>query len=50
MPKPKPLSPTSIKFTEAQKTFLKMTAKAQGHWNVSEVIKRLINREMQGTT
>jgi hypothetical protein len=49
MPKPKPLSPTSIKFTEPQKQFLKMMAKAQGHWNVSEVVKRLVNREMHAS-
>jgi hypothetical protein len=46
MPKPKPLTPTSIKFTEAQKTFLKRMAIAQGHYNISAVVKRLVDREM----
>jgi hypothetical protein len=43
---PKPLKPTSIKFTEPQKRFLKHTAKAQGHCKISVTIKRLIDREM----
>jgi hypothetical protein len=47
MPKPKPLTPTSIKFTDEQKKFLKLTARAQGHYKVSLVIKRLVEREMQ---
>lgn len=46
MPKSKPIIPTSIKFYDDQRKFLKMTAKAQGHSSLSEVVKRLVNREM----
>lgn len=49
MPKPEPLATTSLRLEDKQKKFLEMTAKAQGHWNVSEVIRRLINREMGRT-
>ena len=43
---PKPLKPTSIKFTNAEKAFLKHTAKAQKHGHISKVIKGYVRREM----
>lgn len=46
MPKPKPLTPTSIKFDADQKKFLKRVARLQGHWNISKAVKRMIDREM----
>ncbi len=46
MPKPKPLTPTSIKFTDDEKRFLKITARAQGHYNVSRVIKQYVREKM----
>lgn len=47
MKKPKPTMPMNIRFTEAQRRWIKLTAKAQGHWNASRVVKNLIAREMQ---
>ncbi len=46
MPKPKPLVPRNIKFTEAQTRFVKRRAEADGHYNFSAVIKGLVDREM----
>lgn len=43
----KPLKPTSIKFTEEQKRFLKLKAKEQRHQKISKVVKQLVDREMQ---
>lgn len=45
---PKPLKPTSIKFTDGQRRFLKQLARAQKHGKVSVAIKRIVDREMQG--
>lgn len=49
MPKPKPLQLFHLKISDDQRRFLEMTAKAQGHYNMSEVLKRLLNREMGAT-
>jgi hypothetical protein len=49
MAKPKPLKPFSIKIDEPTRIFIKLTAKAQGHYNMSEVVKRLLDREMSAT-
>ncbi len=46
-PKPAPLTIKSIKFEAAQVKFIEKTAEAQGHYNFSEVVKRLVNREMR---
>lgn len=43
---PKPLTPTSIKFTPIQRAFLKRLAKVQGHGEISKTIKALVDREM----
>jgi len=40
--------PTSIRLTKEEKTFLRQIAKAQKHNKITRVIKRLIEREMQG--
>lgn len=45
---PKPLKPTSIKFTDEQRRFLKKLAQAQKHGKVSTAVKRMVDREMQG--
>ena len=47
---PKPLKPTSIKFTDPQKRFLKHTAKAQGHSKISVTVKRMIDVAMGAST
>ena len=47
MPKPKPQPPKSIRFSEAQAKYIAILAKAQGHYNFSEAVKRLVNREME---
>ena len=46
----KPLKPTSIKFTEPQKKFLKQLAKAQQHGKIGTTVKRLVDREIHGAT
>jgi hypothetical protein len=43
---PKPLKPTSIKFTEPQKKFLKQLAKAQQHGKIGTTVKLIVQREM----
>lgn len=40
------LKATCIKFDNEQKKFLKATAKAQKHNNVSKVVKRLVDIQM----
>ncbi len=47
MPKPEPLKPTSIKFSKGERRFIEKTAEAQGHYNKSLVIRRLVQREMK---
>lgn len=47
MAKPKPLQLFHLKITEQQRKFIELTAKAQGHYNMSAVVKRLIDREME---
>lgn len=42
------LRSTSIKFTAAQRQFLKRLARAQKHNKLSQVVKRLVDREMHG--
>lgn len=39
----KPLTPTSIKFTPEQKTFLKRMARDQKHRKLSTVVKQLVD-------
>lgn len=46
MPKPKPLIATSIKFDQRQMKWLKERAKSQGHYVVSQVVKRWIDAQM----
>lgn len=41
-------SPTSIRLTKEQRIFLRRIARAQKHNKISTVIKRLLDREMQG--
>lgn len=43
---PKPLKPTSIKFTPEQRRFLKEKARVAKHRKVSIVVKQLVDREM----
>ena len=49
MPKPKPLVPRNIKFTEEQTRFIKRRAAADGHYNFSAVVKRLIDKEIHSS-
>lgn len=46
----KPLKATSIKFTPAQRRFLKLCAARQGHRQVSKVVKGLIDRASKEAT
>lgn len=43
---PKPLKPTSIKFTPAQREFLKRKAITEKHRKVSTVVKQLVENAM----
>lgn len=47
MAKPKRQDRLSLKLEAAQRKFIELTAKAQGHKNLSRVVKSWINREMQ---
>jgi hypothetical protein len=40
--------PTSIRISKEQRIFLRRLARAQKHKKIAIVIKRLIDREMQG--
>lgn len=44
---PQLLNPISVKFTEAQKHFLKMMSLTQQHGRISTVLKQLVDREMK---
>ena len=48
-PKSKLLKIFNLKLDDEQRKFIELTAKAQGHYNMSEVLKRLLNREMSRT-
>lgn len=50
MKKPKPEPPMNIRFDRAQRRFIRMTAKVQGHYNQSEVVRRIVKKEMGVTT
>ena len=43
---PKPLKPTSIKFTPEQRQFLKRKAREAKHLKVSMVVKQLVENAM----
>lgn len=41
-------APTSIRLTKEQRVFLRRVARAQKHNKLTTVIKRFIDREMEG--
>lgn len=47
MTRKKPYTPINIRFNALERKFIRQTARAQGHKNMSEVVKRLVRREMQ---
>ena len=42
--------PTSIRLSSEQRKFLRQLARAQKHNKIATVVKRFIDREMQGAT
>lgn len=50
MKKRKRTPPMNIRLGAERTRFIKLTAKAQQHGNKSEVIRRLIDREMRAST